>query len=79
MDAVVGATVTPVTGTTILVTVTAHEAVLAPSCVVAVMVALPAETAVTRPDAFTVAIAGLLELQVIVLFVAFAGETVAVN
>ena len=60
-DAVVGDTLTPVTAT--LFTVIAEVAVLLPSCVVTVIVAVPAATPVTSPDAFTVATAGLLELQ----------------
>ena len=61
------------------VTVTAQVAVLLPSCVVTVMVALPAATPVTKPVALTVATEVLLEVQVTVLLVAFAGATVAVN
>ena len=52
-------------------------AVLLPSCVVTVILAVPAETAVTNPDEFTVATAVLLELHVTVLLVAFAGAIVA--
>jgi hypothetical protein len=69
--------VTPVTA--MLATVTIHVAVLDPSCVVTVMVAVPAETPVTKPEELTVAIAGLLEVQVTALLLAFAGATVAVN
>ena len=61
--------------TTVMVLV----AVLAPSCVVTVMMAVPGATAVTNPLALTVATAVLLELQLTILFVAFDGETVAVT
>jgi hypothetical protein len=47
-------------------------AVKLPSTVVAVMIALPVDTAVTSPLLLTVAISVLLELQVTLLFVAFA-------
>ena len=62
IDAVVGDTVTPVTniGFTVMVDV----AVLEPSCVVTVIVAVPTLTPVTRPVALTVATAVLLLLQV---------------
>ena len=60
-------------------TVTAQVDVKPPSCVVTVMVAVPAATAVTKPELFTVATAVLLELQVTVLFVALEGATVSVN
>ncbi len=62
MDAVVGDTVTPVTriGLTVMVDV----AVLDPSCVVTVIVAVPTDTPVTSPVALTVATAVLLLLQV---------------
>ena len=43
------------------------------------MVAVPADTPVTRPVLFTVATRVLFELQVTVLFVAFEGKTVAVS
>jgi hypothetical protein len=70
---------TPVTLTNASVTVTAQVAVLLlPSAVVTVMVALPADIAVTVPFD-TLATALLLLLHVTVLFVASAGETVAVN
>ncbi len=54
-------------------------AVLAPSAVVTVIVAVPAEIPETKPVAFTVATAELLELHVTFLFVALPGATVAVN
>jgi hypothetical protein len=57
----------------------ADVAVLPPSCVVTVIVAFPADTAVTSPLAFTVATAVLFELHVTFLLVALAGRTVAVN
>jgi len=47
MTAVVGSNVTPVTDTLLFVTVTAHVAVLLPSSVLAVMVAVPTFTPVT--------------------------------
>lgn len=78
--AVVGVTLTPVAGTgTTAVTVTTAEAVKLPLWVVAVILATPAARAVTIPDVLTVATAGLLELQVTALLVAFAGATVADN
>ena len=49
--------VTPATGSE---TVTLLTAVLPPSCVVAVIVVVPADTAVTTPLALTVATEGLL-------------------
>lgn len=48
-----------------------------PSWAVAVIVAVPAEEAVTRPDWLTLATPGLLLLQVSVLLAAIAGDTVA--
>src|SRR4051812_26952469 len=54
-------------------------AVLFPSCVVTVIVAVPGATPVTNPDAFTVAIPVLLEVHDTVLFAALAGDTVAVS
>ena len=77
--AVGGVTLTPVTGTLMGVTVTTEEEVKPPLCVVAVTVAEPKATPVTTPDELTVTIAGLLEAHVTVLFVAFAGATVAVK
>lgn len=58
--AVVGETVIPDVG---VVTTTVHDAVFAPSAVVAVIVAVPLAFAVTRPDEFTVATLVLLLLQ----------------
>ena len=55
---VVGEIVTPLVG---VVTDTVHEALWLPSAVVAVIVAVPLATAVTRPEAFTVATPVLLE------------------
>ncbi len=54
-------------------------AVLPPSAVVTVMVAVPVPTAVTFPLASTVATAGLLEVHVTDLLSASAGATVAVS
>jgi hypothetical protein len=59
--------VTPVTATTPgpkAVTVTAHSAVKPPSAVVTVIVAVPADTPVTRPVALTEATAAALDDQV---------------
>ncbi len=75
--AVVGLTVTPVTTTG--VTVMALVAVLLPSCVVTVIVAVPTATAVTKPAVLTVATEALLLLHVTFVLVALAGATVAVN
>jgi hypothetical protein len=71
---VFGDTDTPVTGTT---TVTAHVAVLRPSCVVAVIAAAPAATAFTTPVAVTVATPALLLDQATALFAASGGWTAA--
>ena len=69
----------PVTGTDIF-TVTAQVAVLFdPSAALAVMVALPLDTAVTKPVLLTVATDGLLLLHITLLLVAFSGVTVAVS
>ena len=62
IEAVIGDTLTPVTR--IGLTVITLVAVLAPSAVVTVMVAVPTDTPVTRPVALTVATAVLLLLQV---------------
>ena len=70
---------TLVTETVAAVTVTLHVAVLLPSLVLTVIVALPAAFAVTTPEVETVATDVLLEDQVTVLFVAFEGDTVAVR
>ena len=72
----IGLTVTPVTR---LVTVMILVAVFPPSCVVTVMVALPAAIAVTSPELLTVATDVLSELQVTVLLVASEGKMVAVS
>ena len=79
IDVVVGLTDTPVTGTLAVDTVTALVAVKPPSWVVTVMVALPAATAVTSPEEFTVATEVLPDVQLTVLFVALEGATVAVS
>ena len=70
--------VTPVAGTGSVTTTTSHLAVWFPSSVVTVMVALPAETAVTVPFS-TVATAVLFELHLTLLFVTSEGITVAVK
>ena len=62
IDAVVGLTVTPVTS--IGLTVMTEVAVLEPSAVVTVMVAVPTDTPVTSPLALTVATAVFELLQV---------------
>ena len=62
IEAVVGETVTPVTS--IGLTVITLVAVLEPSAVVTVMVAVPTDTPVTSPVAFTVATAVFELLQV---------------
>ncbi len=72
-ERVVGSRVMPVIG--VGTTVTAHVAVLPPQ--VAVMVASPRAMAFTFPSASTVAISGLLEVQVTVLSVASSGSTLA--
>ena len=77
IEAVVGLTVTPVTS--IGFTVITLVAVLEPSCVVTVMVAVPTDTPVTSPLALTVATAVLLLLQVTFWFVAFAGVMVELS
>ena len=59
--------------------VTAQVAVLLPSVVFTVMVAVPAATAVTKPVALTVATAVLLDVQVTALLLALAGASVAVS
>ena len=62
-----------------VVTVMVHVAVLLPSSVVTVMVAVPAPIAVTKPSSVTVAIL-LLELDHVTAWLsAFDGATVAVN
>src|SRR5664279_2829376 len=62
-EAVIGVTDTPVTVTLFVPTVTTEVAVFKPSAVVAVMVAFPADTPVTKPVEVTVAIAGPLVLH----------------
>ena len=71
--------VTFVTGTDAAVTVTVQVAVLPPSCVVAIIVAEPADMAVTRPLLLTEATDGLLLVQFTVLLVALAGRMVGIN
>ena len=66
------------TGKTFSFTVTSHVAVLSPSSVLTVIIAVPAFTAVTFPFS-TVATSVLLELQVTFLFEALSGVTVAVR
>ena len=62
------------------VTVTSQEALTTlPSAAVAMIVALPALTAVTVPSSSTVAISVSLLFQVTDLLVASAGSTVAVR
>ena len=69
-----------VTYTTFAFTVTSHVAFTPlPSAAVQVMVAVPADTAVTTPLLFTVATLVFVLLHVTLLFVAFEGETVAVS
>ena len=68
---------TLVTGYTFATTVTLQVAVLAPSSVFAVMVAVPGAIAVTTPP-LTDATEELLEIHRIVLFSASEGEIVAV-
>jgi len=61
-------------------TVTAHVPVTPlPSAAVAVIVAVPAATAVTTPEEETVATDVLLDVHVIAELVAVVGKTVAVN
>lgn len=71
----VGETVTDATD---MVIVTVHVAVRFPLTVVALITALPAETAVITPDEFTVAFAEV-ELHTTVLSVALDGVIVAVS
>ena len=70
---------TPVTATVAGVTVKAQVAVLPPSMVVTVIVAVPAFFAETTPVEDTVATVVLLEDQVTDLSDAVAGATVAVS
>jgi hypothetical protein len=60
-------------------TVIRHVATFAPSAVVAVIVVVPAATAVTRPELFTVAIGPDVGVQFTVVLVAFAGYIVGTN
>jgi hypothetical protein len=60
-------------------TVITHSAVYPPSTLVARMVVEPAATAVTSPELFTSAFPGIVEVQIIFLFVAFAGYIVGIN
>ena len=77
IEAVVGLTVTPVTK--IGLTVITDVAVLEPSAVVTVMVAVPTETPVTIPVALTVATAVFELLQLTLWFVALAGAMVELS
>ena len=61
------------------VTVTTQVAVLLPSCVVTVIVAVPHFWAVITPYASTLATDASLELQIRFVFVEFEGIIVAVN
>ena len=67
----------PDTGT--VITVTTHSAVFVPSFVVAVIVAVPAETAVTTPSVSTVATDSLLLFHTTFWLVALAGVMVAIS
>ena len=69
--------VTPVTGITEFFTVTLHVAILAPSFVFTVIVALPDDTPVTFPVVSTVATFVLLLVHSTSLFVALLGLIVA--
>ncbi len=77
MERLEGESVTLVTGTDF--TVTEQEAVLLPSAVVTVILAVPILFAVTVPSEATEATSGLLDVHVTSLFVAFEGLTVAVS
>ena len=68
---------TPVTG--IGSTVIVQSAVMPPSMVVAVIIAVPTATAVTSPVSETVAVFVSLLVQVTSLFVALSGSTVAIS
>jgi len=72
-----GEALTPLTGTA--GTVTSTSALLAPSTVVTLTVAVPAVTPVITPVLLTLTIPGLLEAHLTALFVAFEGATTAVN
>ena len=69
----------PVTGITFALTVTVQVAVLPPSLVLTVIVAVPGDFAVTTPEEETAAIEVLFDDQVTDLSVAFEGLTVAVS
>ena len=71
--------VTPVTGTAFASTVTAHVAVLPPSLVFTVIVALPGVPAVTTPFSSTDATPASLVSHVTLLSPASSGVTVAVR
>jgi len=62
-----------------LFTVTLHVAVLLPSAVLTVIVAVPAFSPVTSPPELTLATPSLFDVHVTVLLVAFEGLTVAVR
>jgi hypothetical protein len=70
---------TLLTATLVELTVTEHVAVLLPSAVLTVIVALPADTPLTSPLVDTVATAVLLLLHVTALLVALDGAIVAVK
>jgi len=76
---VTGEITTPVTGTDTGLTVIILVAVLVPSAVVTVIVALPDPTPVTIPSEFIVAMPELLVDQLTDLLVALLGNTVAVS
>ena len=76
---VVGLSVMPVTAIVWVLTLTLQVLLKPPSAVVAVIVALPTATAVTVPLIETVAMELLLEVYVMLLFVALLGVTVAVR
>jgi hypothetical protein len=69
--------VTPVTATAVALTFTVQAAVLLPSAVLTVMVAVPAATAVTVPLDDTVATEALPLLHVTLLFAALDGSITA--
>jgi len=71
--------VTPLTDTTAAETVTEQLALLSPSAVVTVIVALPMATPLTRPFEETVALLEPEVDQLTLLFVASAGTTVATS
>jgi hypothetical protein len=70
---------TRLAGIIIELTLTEHVAVLLPSTVVTVMIALPGDTAVTKPFDDTVATDEALVLHVTFLLVALVGATVAIK